>query len=123
MKVLSAKIACCFPLPQVTAASGVEVNGDDVYIVGDNSVYLYILERSTMDCKVKVPLKKVPVGTDGSDIPAVFKPDFECMSRLPADKSGSIRIAAIASGSYNKSNVIIATLRYASFCRGRLLSS
>lgn len=102
VKVLSATVTACNVLAEVTAASGVEVQGDTAFIVGDNSVFLYVVDCASMTVRSKVPLAPIPDGTDGADIPKAVKPDFECITTLPSvpgAPAASLRIAAIGSGS------------------------
>ena len=80
-------------LPGIHSASGVEVLGDRIYIVGDDSAHLYVLGADWQ-----------PAGTirlfdspGGEPIPKAQKPDLEALTLLPL--GSETVLLAIGSGS------------------------
>jgi hypothetical protein len=85
-------------LDGVSAASGVELVGHRLYVVGDDSACLYVLDSTGFNVLQRIPIAHVAAGTSGEHIPKAVKPDFECLTRLPS-ADATIRLAAIGSGS------------------------
>jgi hypothetical protein len=67
-------------LEGVPSASGMEIIDGVIYVVGDNSPYLFILDQ-TLKVINKIELYKHD--DSSSDVlPKAFKPDLECMAKL-----------------------------------------
>jgi hypothetical protein len=64
-------------LEDIPSASGMEIIDGIIYIIGDNSPYLFILDQS-LSLINKVELYK----SDTDIIPKATKPDLECMAKL-----------------------------------------
>jgi hypothetical protein len=64
-------------LEDIPSASGMEIIDGIIYIIGDNSPYLFILDQS-LSLINKVELYKSDTGI----IPKATKPDLECMAKL-----------------------------------------
>lgn len=64
----------------IPSASGVEVIGDFVFIIGDDSAVLYILNKQ-IELVDRLHLFSPAVSVEGR-IPKPDKPDFECMTSL-----------------------------------------
>ena len=62
------------PLPGIHSASGVEVLGDRIYIVGDDSAHLYVLDLDWQPVGT-IRLFDSPVPND-EPIPKAQKPDL-----------------------------------------------
>lgn len=87
MKVTVIKRA---PLQNLPSASGIEIIDGVIYIIGDDSPYLYVLDH-TLKVIDKVEL------LEGSDfetgrIPKKVKPDLECMAQLTINNNKYILV-------------------------------
>ncbi len=92
---LKANILKKIALPGIHSASGVEVIGDRIYIVGDDSAWLYVLDSNWQPAS-PIRLFDPPV-PDGAPIPKAQKPDLEALTILPLDSETVL--LAIGSGS------------------------
>ncbi len=82
-------------LPGIHSASGVEVLDDRIYIVGDDSAWLYVLG---LDWKPAGTIRLFdPPVPDAARIPKPQKPDLEALTTLPL--GGETVLLAIGSGS------------------------
>lgn len=82
--------------PHIPSASGMEVAGNRLYVIGDDSPWLYILNLSTLQQVGQIRL--FASGDFGSGrIPKALKPDLECLTLLPI--AGRDHLAAFGSGS------------------------
>jgi hypothetical protein len=106
MAAFTAVAASVRTLDGVSAASGVEIDeeGRTAYVVGDDSVFLYVLDvspgadASKVARKVRITSSRDPAREEG--IAKKLKPDFECIVGLPHPSGGKGQvIAAIGSGS------------------------
>ena len=82
-------------LPGIHSASGVEVLGERIYIVGDDSAWLYVLDLD-WQAMGTIRLFDSPV-PDEARIPKLQKPDLEALTALPL--GGETVLLAIGSGS------------------------
>jgi hypothetical protein len=82
-------------LPGIHSASGVEVLGDRIYIVGDDSAHLYVLDLDWQPVST-IRLFDSPV-PDDEPIPKAQKPDLEALTLLPL--GDQTVLLAIGSGS------------------------
>jgi hypothetical protein len=82
-------------LPDVPSASGVEVVRDRIYIVGDDSSWLYILNTQAK-LTDKVALFASPDLINGR-IPKISKPDFEALTVV--EMYGHPKLITVGSGS------------------------
>ena len=65
------------PLPGIPSASGVEAYANRIYVIGDDSPFLYELDTSLKQCQ---QIRLFPDSTEpGARIPKARKPDFESM--------------------------------------------
>jgi hypothetical protein len=92
---LEAKIIKRRKLPEIPSASGIEVIDDLIYIIGDDSPYLYVLNKS-----LKI-LKKVLLSSSyrliKGKIPKKSKPDLEAFTSF--DIGGEKVLLILGSGS------------------------
>lgn len=82
-------------LPGIHSASGVEVIGDRIYIIGDDSAHLYVLGPDWQPAGT-IRLFDSPV-PGGEPIPKAQKPDLEALTLLPL--GSETVLLAIGSGS------------------------
>ncbi len=82
-------------LPGIHSASGVEVLGNRIYIVGDDSAHLYVLDMDWQPAGT-IRLFDSPV-PDQQPIPKAQKPDLEALTLLPLGDESVL--LAIGSGS------------------------
>ncbi|MDQ3394970.1 MAG: hypothetical protein M3512_12765 [Bacteroidota bacterium] len=82
-------------LKDVHSASGVEIVGDEVYIIGDDSPYLYIMDKNLKFVR-KILLTKSYKLVKGK-IPKTKKPDLEALASF--DIGGDKVILILGSGS------------------------
>ncbi|PSR55419.1 hypothetical protein AHMF7605_18865 [Adhaeribacter arboris] len=66
-------------LPNVPSGSGLEVIGNKVFIIGDDSLLLYQLQADTWELIKTYPLLKTEHFATGR-IPKPLKPDLECLA-------------------------------------------
>jgi len=78
------------------SASGMELIGDKLYVIGDDSPYLYILNRENFTLEDKIKLFETDLFGTGR-IPKAFKPDLECLTSVQVN--GQPYLAAFSSGS------------------------
>jgi hypothetical protein len=82
--------------PNIPSASGMELLGNQVYVVGDDSPFLYVLDRASLQLVEQIQL--FASGDFGSGrIPKLLKPDLECLTLL--EMEGVPHLAAFGSGS------------------------
>lgn len=85
-------------LKNVPSASGIEVIGDDIYVIGDDSPYLFVLDK-----KFKIK-KKIPFLSKYSDhtftISKKEKPDLEAITSFTI--AGERFLLIFGSGSYKQ---------------------
>lgn len=87
-------------LKNIPSASGIEIIEDIIYIIGDDSHYLYCLDLS-LNLINRIELFKSNDFTTGR-IPKAIKPDFECMTQLVIENDvllGKKYLLIIGSGS------------------------
>jgi hypothetical protein len=84
-------------IPHIPSASGVEIIDNTVYIIGDDSPWLYMLDATTLAPKGQVQLFDTLDFATGR-IPKANKPDLECTVALvwPDDRAG---VFVLGSGS------------------------
>jgi len=80
----------------IPSASGMELIGDKIYVIGDDSPYLYILNRKSFALEDKIKLFETNLFNTGR-IPKAFKPDLECLTSVQVN--GQPYLAAFSSGS------------------------
>lgn len=83
-------------LAQIPSASGMELTGNRLYVVGDDSPFLYVLDLATLKQVDQIRL----FGTGGSGqgrISKLLKPDLECLTQL--EMNGQNHLVALGSGS------------------------
>lgn len=85
-------------LDNLPSASGVEIIDGIIYIVGDDSPYMYVLDHS-LKLLEKVELFETPDFESGR-IPKKIKPDLECMTPLTINNNKYILVM----GSGSKEN-------------------
>lgn len=88
--------------PNIPSASGMEVIGDKVYIIGDDSPYLYVLDLVSLQLSEKIQLFET-TSVSGTRIPKATKPDLECLTIL--DINNKPHLAAFGSGSASTRNL------------------
>lgn len=79
----------------IPSASGMEIIHDTIFITGDDSAWLYILNRQ-LELVEKIALFSGDIFPAGR-IPKINKPDFECMTILRMDQQEKIFIAGSGS--------------------------
>lgn len=85
----------------IPSASGMELAGGKLYVVGDDSPFLYVLDQSSLRQTGTIPLFES--GDFGSGrIPKLLKPDLECLTQL--EINGVNNLVAFGSGSTDKRN-------------------
>jgi len=82
--------------PDIPSASGMELIGDKLYVIGDDSPYLYILNRASLQLEDKIELFKTNLFVTGR-IPKAFKPDLEALTKV--EINNITYLAAFGSGS------------------------
>jgi hypothetical protein len=120
------RIAATHLMERISAASAVDIVGSTVYIIGDDSGYLYectlhVADAPPMDAaatslsgatgavptrrtELSLPLQqrvKLYTAADGSaeGIHKMLKGDLECMTPLPAPAGSPVQLLALGSGS------------------------
>ena len=78
------------------SASGMELVGDKIYVIGDDSPFLYVLNRENFQLEDKIKLFDTDLFSTGR-IPKAFKPDLECLTSVQVN--GQPYLAAFSSGS------------------------
>ncbi|MBW3127313.1 DUF6929 family protein [Hymenobacter profundi] len=84
-------------LPDLPSASGVELIGDSIYIVGDDSPFLYMLDAASLEAGRPTTLFETAHFSTGR-IPKAKKPDLECLTALTLP-SGETGLLTFGSGS------------------------
>jgi len=82
-------------LPNLPSASGIEVVGNTVYIIGDDSPFLYHLDTRTLTPNRQLTLFETTHFSTGR-IPKGRKPDLECLTALTVN--GEAALLACGSG-------------------------
>src|SRR5687767_11168942 len=80
----------------IPSASGMELIGDKLYIIGDDSPFLYVLDVKTLKLVQTIPLFQSDSFGTGR-IPKALKPDLECLTTL--NFGGNTQLMAFGSGS------------------------
>jgi len=78
------------------SASGMELVGNKIYVIGDDSPFLYVLNRENFQLEDKIKLFETDLFSTGR-IPKGFKPDLECLTTIQVN--GQPYLAAFSSGS------------------------
>ena len=82
--------------PDIPSASGMELIGNKLYVIGDDSPYLYILNLASLQVEDKIELFKTNLFITGR-IPKAFKPDLEALTKI--EVNNQTYLAAFGSGS------------------------
>jgi len=80
----------------IPSASGMELFGDKLYVIGDDSPYLYVLNRESFALEDKIKLFETDLFGTGR-IPKAYKPDLECLTTVQINDHPYL--AAFSSGS------------------------
>lgn len=70
-------------LPEVSSGSGLAIADDRIFIVGDDSPFLYELDKQWAVVHKHLLLEGLP---ETARIPKAIKPDFECMAEEKTDQ-------------------------------------
>jgi len=97
---LQAHISSRTQLPGIPSASGIEVVGEQVFIIGDDSAWLSVLNRQ-WELTRKIRLYE-PSSEPAGRVPKPLKPDLEAMAALPC--KGGTQLLVIGSGSAQNRN-------------------
>lgn len=91
-------------LEDIGAASGMEIIGDTIYIISDNSPWLFTLNRAyKVTNKIQITaLEKLVGGT----IPKVHKPDFEAMALVKGNQSHELFLFGSGSKSPERDTLV-----------------
>ncbi|QHT69842.1 hypothetical protein GXP67_25945 [Rhodocytophaga rosea] len=92
---MQATILRTFTFPDIPSASGMEIVNDSIFIIGDDSAWLYILNNQ-FELAEKIPLFTGESFISGR-IPKISKPDFESMTVLPVHGPQQLLIAGSGS--------------------------
>lgn len=84
-------------LPNLPSASGVEILGETVYIIGDDSPYLYRFGAAELQLGQAITLFDTAHFSSGR-IPKAIKPDLECLTALTDARTGETGLLAFGSG-------------------------
>ncbi|SHM16698.1 DUF6929 family protein [Hymenobacter psychrotolerans] len=84
-------------LPNLPSASGVEILGETVYIIGDDSPYLYRFGANELQPGQAITLFDTAHFSSGR-IPKAIKPDLECLTALTDARTGETGLLAFGSG-------------------------
>jgi hypothetical protein len=93
-------------LPEVSSGSGMAFIDDEIFIIGDDSPYLYQLNMQYELTRKHLLLEGLP--TEGR-IPKAIKPDFECMAEEKSDRGTSLYIFGSGSKSPERDLLLIYT--------------
>ena len=93
---MKATIQRLHPFPDIPSASGMEIIGNRVYVIGDDSPWLYVLDLASLKQVGRIRLFESDDFGSGR-IPKPLKPDLECLTLL--DIAGGHHLAAFGSGS------------------------
>lgn len=91
--------------PDIPSASGLEIINEKIFIIGDDSAWLYILNQQ-LELIEKIALFPDEALTKGR-IPKISKPDFECMAILPINQQEKICVAGSGSLSPQRDTAFI----------------
>jgi hypothetical protein len=80
----------------IPSASGMEISGNRIYVIGDDSPWLYVLDLATLQQTDPIQLFETGDFASGR-IPKALKPDLECLTLL--EMNGQVHLAAFGSGS------------------------
>ena len=80
----------------IPSASGMEIIGDKLYVIGDDSPFLYVLDVKTLKLVQTIQLFQSDSFGTGR-IPKALKPDLECLTTL--NFGGNTQLMAFGSGS------------------------
>lgn len=80
----------------IPSASGMELIGNRVYVIGDDSPFLYVLDLATLQQVDQIRLFGSAVSGQGR-ISKLLKPDLECLTQL--EMNGVNHLVALGSGS------------------------
>jgi hypothetical protein len=95
-RTMKATIQRLHHFQHIPSASGMEIIGNRLYVVGDDSPFLYVLDLASL--LVEDQIRLFESGDFGSGrIPKLLKPDLECLTRL--DMNGASTLVAFGSGS------------------------
>jgi len=80
-------------LPEIASASGIEIINDQIYIIGDDSLFMY-----QIDTEGNI-IMRYPLSGSRNDerISKALKPDYEAMTRI--DLNGESHLLIVGSGS------------------------
>lgn len=92
-------------LSGIPSASGIAEVGDSLYVIGDNSAWLYQLNKH-YEVTDKIVLLE---GIIDSILPKASKPDFEAMTTIQND--GEVELLIFGSGSKSPERDVIARVR------------
>ncbi|QNH61233.1 DUF6929 family protein [Hymenobacter sediminicola] len=84
-------------LPNLPSASGVEILGETVYIIGDDSPYLYRFGAAELQPGQTITLFDTAHFSAGR-IPKTLKPDLECLTALTDARTGETGLLVFGSG-------------------------
>lgn len=83
-------------LTDIPSASGMEISGSNLYLIGDDSPWLYVLDSSLLQQTGQIQLFET-ITRGMTRIPKALKPDLECLTLLKIN--GQEQLAAFGSGS------------------------
>lgn len=92
---VTAEIIQKVSLPGIHSASGIEVLEESIFIAGDDSAWLYVLDSSWQPLR-RISLFRSPVPAEDK-IPKPLKPDLEAITSLPWQ--GETMLLLVGSGS------------------------
>jgi hypothetical protein len=95
-KSMKATIQRHHTFPDIPSASGMELIGNRLYVIGDDSPFLYVLDLASLQLVDQIRLFESDDFGSGR-IPKLLKPDLECLTRL--DIGGQDHLVAFGSGS------------------------
>ena len=84
-------------LPDLPSASGVEILRDTVFVIGDDSPYLYQFDVAALQPGQAITLFDTAHFSTGR-IPKALKPDLECLTALTDAYTGETGLLACGSG-------------------------
>ena len=95
-RTMQVKILRKIHYPNIPSASGLEIIQDKIYVVGDDSPFLYVLDAVSLQLVDKIKLFDTNFFTSGR-IPKALKPDLECLTTITL--AGQECLLAFGSGS------------------------
>jgi hypothetical protein len=102
VKLVQVSISKTHFLPHIPSASGVEVLQNTIYIIGDDSSWLYVLNINAQLTE-RIALFDSPDLINGR-ISKKAKPDFEALTLLPVGSSQQLLVAGSGSKSPERDN-------------------